>query len=89
MCGAGMATHLSPEEQGIMLELFQALARLDGREIGRQTLRFSGAAQTCPDPPAFLASLQARRRDTLPMLTWWLYSDKFRLCVSSSWCQAC
>ena len=43
-----------------MLELFQALARLDGREIGRQTLRFSGAAQTCPDPPAFLASLQAR-----------------------------
>ena len=57
---AGMATHLSPEEQGIMLELFQALARLDGREIGRQTLRFSGAQQTCPDPQAFLAGLQVR-----------------------------
>ena len=44
-----------------MLELFQALARLDGQEIGRQTLRFSGAQQTCPDPQAFLSSLQARR----------------------------
>ncbi|KAK9836261.1 hypothetical protein WJX81_000321 [Elliptochloris bilobata] len=54
----GMATHLSPEEQSIMLELFQALARLDGREIGRQTLRFSGSQQTCPDPQAFLSSLQ-------------------------------
>ena len=29
MCaGAGMTTYLSPEEQGIMLELFQALALL-------------------------------------------------------------
>ncbi len=62
---AGMATHLSPEEQGIMLELFQALARLDGQEIGRQTLRFSGAQQTCPDPQAFLSSLQARRSSFL------------------------
>ena len=43
-----------------MLELFQALAALDGREIGRQTLRFSGDAQTCPDPSAFLNSLQVR-----------------------------
>jgi len=61
-----MATHLSPEEQAIMLELFQALARLDGREIGRQTLHFSGAAQTCPDPSAFLNSLQVAQHAGSP-----------------------
>lgn len=41
LTGAGMATHLSPEDQGLMLELFQAFSRLDGREIGECTLKFS------------------------------------------------
>lgn len=38
---AGMATHLSPDDQGLMLELFQAFSRLDGRGIGECTLKFS------------------------------------------------
>lgn len=36
-----MATHLSPDDQGLMLELFQAFSRLDGRGIGECTLKFS------------------------------------------------
>lgn len=38
---AGMATHLSPEDQSLMLELFQAFSRLDGRGIGECTLKFN------------------------------------------------
>jgi hypothetical protein len=36
-----MATHLSPEDQSLMLELFQAFSRLDGRGIGECTLKFN------------------------------------------------
>ena len=55
---AGMATHLSPRDQGHMLELFQAFSRLDGPAIGECTLKFSGIKQTCPDPKAFKQDLK-------------------------------
>lgn len=54
---AGMATHLSPRDQGHMLELFQAFSLLDGWAIGDCTLKFAGIKQTCPDPEAFKQDL--------------------------------
>lgn len=46
----GMATHLSSQDQANMVALFTALADLDGAEVARQTLAFSGPQQSCPDP---------------------------------------
>ncbi|EIE27087.1 ABC1-domain-containing protein [Coccomyxa subellipsoidea C-169] len=68
--GAGMATHLSPEDQGLMLELFQAFSRLDGREIGECTLKFSKDNQTCPDPTAFKEELQQYFTDIQAEQAW-------------------
>ena len=42
---AGMATHLSPEDQTHMLALFQAFARLDGRSVAEAILAFSQKTQ--------------------------------------------
>ncbi|GFR39830.1 hypothetical protein Agub_g324 [Astrephomene gubernaculifera] len=55
----GMATELSPTDQTNMVGLFRSFAAMDGRACGDWTLRFSGASQSCPDPEAFRAAMQA------------------------------
>lgn len=50
---AGMATHLSGEDQRNMVGLFESFSQLDGEEMADWVLRFSGEEQTCPDPEAF------------------------------------
>ncbi|CAL8470433.1 g9975 [Coccomyxa elongata] len=66
----GMATHLSPDDQSLMLELFQAFSRLDGRGIGECTLKFSKDNQTCPDPQAFKEELQQYFTDIQAEQAW-------------------
>ncbi|GIL81924.1 hypothetical protein Vretimale_1497 [Volvox reticuliferus] len=54
----GMATELSPTDQVNMVGLFRSFAAMDGRACGDWTLRFSGDAQSCPDPEAFRVAMQ-------------------------------
>ncbi|WIA28428.1 hypothetical protein OEZ86_010973 [Tetradesmus obliquus] len=55
----GMATELSLEDQKNMVGLFRSFAALDGANVARWTLRFSGAEQACEDPKAFVEDMQA------------------------------
>lgn len=60
---AGMAMSLSPKDHTNMCGLFDAFSRLDGSSVADWVLRFSGEAQTCPDPAAFRADLGARMEE--------------------------
>ena len=44
---AGMATHLSEEDQAHMLDLFKAFAVYDGQGMAKAILAFSGVQQEC------------------------------------------
>lgn len=46
----GMATRLSLSDRDNMLGLFRAFTKLQGRDMARWVLKFSGDDQHCPQP---------------------------------------
>jgi len=54
----GMATELSDEDRSNMVGLFKSFAAMDGTEVGKWVLRFSGPDQHCPAPDDFISAME-------------------------------
>ncbi|KAF5834796.1 ABC1 family-domain-containing protein [Dunaliella salina] len=54
----GMATELSDEDKSNMVGLFRSFAAMDGTEVGKWVLRFSGPDQHCPAPGDFIGAME-------------------------------